>query len=360
MRITPLAKAFITVVVLGVMGYAFWSQRRAGDPPPAGETAAVRPQESAGSASIPDGAALARIRSRGTLLVGMDTGEPPWTGTPPMYFPDEAGRPDGFDHSLASHVARTIGVGQVNVVHAKYSELPGRLRHAGPDAIDLLISGYSPIAESGIAWSDPYLEFGLCLVVPAASKVRTVSDLFGKPVGIFDDEAAARAVTTLVKGYTGLVRLEDGYWDQLLQGRFAGFIYDYPYAIAEIAAFYRQNPHRKGAFRIAQYNLTDSTYAVGVRQGEPELLAAVNRAIASWRDSEAYRAAVRRYLAGGESVDAPVAAGRSVAVRAGDTLSLIARRELGTDARWRDLWELNKSRFPNPHLIEVGDKVLLP
>ena len=41
-----------------------------------------------------------------------------------------------------------------------------------------------------------------------------------------------------MKGYTELVRLEDGYWDQLVSGRFAGFLYDYPYAAAEIDAMY--------------------------------------------------------------------------------------------------------------------------
>jgi ABC-type amino acid transport substrate-binding protein len=360
MRITPLAKAFITLVVLGVMGYAFWYQRRATTPAPRGE-ASVQPAAAPSPAASPaEGAAVGRIKARGALLVGMDTGEPPWTGTPPMYFPDQAGRPDGFDFALATHLARALGASEAKVVHAKYSELPDRLRQAGPDAIDVLISGYAPAPQEGIAWSDAYLEYGLCLVVPAASKVRTVADLFGKPVGIFDDEAAAEAVNRLVKGYTGLVRLEDGYWDQLLQGRFAGFVYDYPYAAAEIAAFYRQNPHRKGAFRIAQYNLTDSTYAVGVRRSEPDLLAVVNRAIAAWRESDGYRAAIRRYLGGGQSIDAPAAAGRTVEVRPGDTLSLIARRELGADARWREVWEKNKSRFPNPHLIEVGDKVVLP
>jgi nucleoid-associated protein YgaU len=49
-----------------------------------------------------------------------------------------------------------------------------------------------------------------------------------------------------------------------------------------------------------------------------------------------------------------------VAVQAGDTLSRIAARELGGSERWKDIWALNKDRFPNPHLIEVGDLVILP
>jgi nucleoid-associated protein YgaU len=51
---------------------------------------------------------------------------------------------------------------------------------------------------------------------------------------------------------------------------------------------------------------------------------------------------------------------RVVTVQSGDTLSLIAQRELGDVNRWPALWEKNRSRFPNPHLIDVGDKVELP
>ena len=48
-------------------------------------------------------------------------------------------------------------------------------------------------------------QFGLCLVVPAKSKVKTTQDLFGKAIGIFDDDAAAEDVQKLVKGYTKMM-----------------------------------------------------------------------------------------------------------------------------------------------------------
>ena len=349
--------------VAGIMGLAgaFVLLGDGGSAPPVPE-----PRSSSSKAKGPGrdgpgeaGPALTRIRSRGVLLVGMDTGEPPFTGTPPMYFPSESGGPDGFDTALAREIAERVGVPEIKVVHAKYSGLEELLLDATPK-VDLIASGYVPTDADGIAWSKPYLEFGLALVVPARSKVRTTKDLSGEKIGIFDDDAAADEVQRLVKGYTGLVRLEDGYWDQLAEGRFAGFFYDYPYAAAEIAQWYKQNPSRQGTLRIAQYNLTDSTYAVGVREGETELLAAVDAAIAEWRGSSAYGAAIKRYLKGGEAVEAPKDAGKVVVVQAGDTLSLIAQRELGSVERWPEIWEKNSSRFPNPHLIDVGDEVVLP
>lgn len=351
------AAAAMVAVVAGWVAF----QRSAPSPAPtAGAPEPPPPPVAPPPPSGPDGTALARIRARGTLLVAMDTGEPPWTGTPPMYFRDAAGDDAGFDVEVARRIAREVGVTTVKIVHAKYADLPAAL--TAPDALpDLLISGWVPTDEAGIAWSVPYLEFGLCLVVPAKSKVQTVQDLWGKRVGIFDDDAAAEEVQRLVKGYKELVRLQDGYWDQLQSGRFDGFIYDYPYAVAEIGAYYKQNPHRQGSFRIAQYNLTDSTYAVGVREAEADLRAAVDRAVEAWRATPDYAAAIKQHLSGGLAVTTALPAGqRVVEVKAGDTLSGIAARELGAVDRWRELWELNKERFPNPHLIEVGDRVLLP
>lgn len=293
-------------------------------------------------APVGDDATLARIRARGELVVGMDTGTPPWVGSPPMYFPNADGQPDGFDYRLAQQIAGRIGVPKVKLVHHLYSEFEGALREG--EALDMVIGGFTPYDAPGLAWSQPYLEYGLCLVVPADSPVQTTADLAGRVVGLYDDEAAEADVNRLVKGYKGLQKLEAGYWDQLVSGRLDAFFYDYPFAVAEIRTWYEQNPHRVGALRIAQYNLTDSTYAVAVREADRGLLAEVDAAIAAWRGSDDYRAAVRRYLKD-DSLPAPAAPDDYV-VRAGDTLGTIAQARLGDSRRWSEIWALNKGRYP--------------
>ncbi len=352
----------VLCAVGGLAGWALWSGQteEVGGPVAAATPSAEAPENVAVAPSAEGVAAVARIRAAGVLRVAMDTGEPPWTGTPPMYSKDAAGKDTGFDVEVARVIAAALGVSEVQVVHARYSELPALLADPANRA-DLLISGYSPTETPDLVWSDSYLDYGLCLVVPAQSKVKSTKDLFGQAVGIFDDDAAADDVATLVQGYTELVRLEDGYWDQLLAGRFAGFIYDYPYAVAEINRFYAQNPHRKGAFRIAQYNLSESFYAVGLRSTDAALLPIVDAAVGAWQESPAYGEALRAWLSSGLAADAPAdSTKKTVKVAAGDSLSKIAARELGSASKWTELWAVNKDRFPNPHLIEVGDLVLIP
>jgi len=47
-------------------------------------------------------------------------------------------------------------------------------------------------------------------------------------------------------------------------------------------------------------------------------------------------------------------------IKQNDTWSSIARHELGNRARWRELYELNRGKFPNPNRIRPGVRVKLP
>lgn len=300
---------------------------------------------------------LARIRARGTLRLGIDTGTPAWAGNPPSYLTLESGQPDGLDVRLANRIAAAVGVARVEPIHKKYVDFEQALTRETD--VDLVIGGFTPYEAPGIAWSAPYLEYGLCLVVPARSPIQTTADLVGKTIGIWPDDAAEAEVKKQVKGYKKLVRLDAGYWDQLTSGTLDAYLYDHPFTVAEVKTWYAQNPHKVGSLRIAQYNLTDSTYAVAVRATDQALLRIVNETVAAWRKSDDYKVALRSFL-GSEDLPEPVQEAGGYDVKRGDTLGSIAQAELGSSARWTEIWALNKSRYPNPDLVEVGDRLTLP
>ena len=265
----------------------------------------------------------------------------------------EGSRYDGFDWAIANAVGKRIGVDGVVVVPGKYSELPGRLI-AGK--ADVIISGYTADPSiAGVDWSDSYLDYGLCMIVRKGSPLRSIDDLGGKTVGIFNDPAAEAAVKKMVRGYGRLETFEDGYFELLDQGKIDAFIYDFPYAQEEIKPF-------SGRLEIVQFNLTKSTYNVGVRRGAASLLKMVNSSIRELRASDEYGQIIRKYLGGtGPAPIAKVATGQSVyKVRPGDTLSLIAKNNLGSVGRWTEIWELNKGRIADPNLISIGWELLLP
>ena len=51
---------------------------------------------------------------------------------------------------------------------------------------------------------------------------------------------------------------------------------------------------------------------------------------------------------------------RSYVVKPGDNYAAIARAELGNAKRWREVFELNQDRFPDPDLLPAGATIKLP
>ena len=63
---------------------------------------------------------------------------------------------------------------------------------------------------------------------------------------------------------------------------------------------------------------------------------------------------------GGSSSTAPAAGGRTVTVKEGDSLSKIAKRELGDANKWHAIYEANRATITNPDLIHPGQVLTLP
>ena len=51
---------------------------------------------------------------------------------------------------------------------------------------------------------------------------------------------------------------------------------------------------------------------------------------------------------------------KTYVVKAGDTLSKISQAVYGDPARWKEIYEANKSVIPNPNVIQVGLELKIP
>lgn len=47
-------------------------------------------------------------------------------------------------------------------------------------------------------------------------------------------------------------------------------------------------------------------------------------------------------------------------VKKGETFFKLSRKYYGTDRRWREIWEANQNRVPNPDKLPVGIKLIIP
>jgi len=361
-RLTLLGKLVIFAFIAGCIGFALkmWPGNPLGallgsKHEPGSAKTAAQDSGGSGSRSAPGakGTALHRgvlqeIRSRGAVRVGYEE------DAPPMYFKNPQGGDDGFEYQLARQLSTGIGLSSAMpiFVQGAYQNLPDLLRSG---KIDLILAGYVPDPSlEGVEWSESYLDFGLCLVVLRGSAITEVSQLAGKTVAIYEDPAAERWVKQNIPGAKVKAYSGDSGWFEALERREAdALIYDYPFASEEI----KSHPRTK----IVQFNLNQSRYAVGVPAGNDDLLDAVNGAIARIKASAGYGELVRRYLAyKSEDAVKPVVGRKTYTVRPGDTLSSIARERLGATDRWEEIWQINRERIANPHLIEVDYVLIMP
>ena len=353
-RLTGPGKLLIFLVGLGVLGFAAWSYRDKLPSFSKKETATTTTVATDGTETVATtGAAtqkgvLGRIRESGVMRVGMEP------DAPPLHFINDRKQEDGFDFRLAASIAEAIGAQRVQVVEADYEELPGKLT-AGE--IDVIMAGYVPDPSiEGVVWSNGYLDFGLCMIVHEgmASTFRSPSDLAGKRIAIYDDPAAERWVkenipNAKISKFSG----DDGWFEAVENDRADALIYDYPFAAEEIKSHPRTT--------IVKYNLNDSKYAVGIPEGNFDLVYEVNAAIDKFRSSPQYADLMREYLATTSEVfTKPVAGRKTYTVRPGDTLGKIAGSELGDTNRWREIWDLNRDRVANENLIYPRLVLLMP
>jgi ABC-type amino acid transport substrate-binding protein len=353
MRLTPAGRFLLFVVGLGVLGYAGWTYRDQLPMriPGTGGTSSTSSTSSAAPAATPAAerrGVLGNIRETGVLRVGMEP------EAPPLHFINDRKQEDGFDFRLAGIIAEGLGAKRIQVVEADYEDLPDRLR-AGE--IDAIMAGYVPDPSiEGIVWSNGYLDFGLCMIVQEGmvSTYRSVKDLAGKRIAIYDDPAAERWVqenipNARISTFSG----DDGWFEAVERDEADALIYDYPFAVEEIKAHPRTV--------IVQYNLNQSKYAVGIPAGNYDLVYEVNAAIDRFKATPGYADLMREYLSSASEVfTRPVAGRKTYTVRAGDTLSRIAGSELKDTNRWREIWDLNRDRVANENLIYPRLVLLIP
>lgn len=354
MRLTPAGKILLFLVGLGVLGYAGWTYRnRIPMPSARTDTPAAVPSSSTPAATPSTPAAerkgvLASVRQSGVLRVGMEP------DAPPIRFINDRKQDDGFDFRVAGLIADGLGAKRVQIVEADYEDLPDRLRTG---QIDIIMGGYVPDPSiEGVVWSNGYLDFGLCLIVQEgmAGTFRSVRDLAGKRIAIYDDPSAERWVNQNIPGariskFSG----DDGWFEAVERDQADALIYDYPFAAEEIKAHPRTT--------IVQYNLNQSKYAVGIPAGNFDMVYEVNQVIDRFRASPQYADLMREYLTTVSDVfTRPVAGRKSYTVKAGDTLSKVAQAQLGDSNRWREIWDLNKERVANENLIYPRLVLLMP
>lgn len=226
--------------------------------------------------------ALDDIKKAGVLRIGTEGTYPPFT------YHDASGALTGFDVDIAREIARRLGV-KPAFVEGKWDGLI-----AGLDArrYDLVANEVSVTPERGqkYAFSTPYIVSRAALIIRDNNTgIKGFADLKGKRVA----ESLTSNYAALARQYGAEVVPVEGFEqaiELLLTGRVDATLND----SLSFYDFKTQKP--EAPLKIAALEAAGEPAGIIMRKGEPELLAAVNKAITDMKADGTYMKISKKYF----------------------------------------------------------------
>lgn len=383
MKLKPIPRLILITAVVGAGIYGALKFTGGQDTPPAAAQGAQQPVQIQSTATTAGAAATAvqpaaaqasgtlkNILEKGVVRAGVQSPADP-------FFLVDRGQAKGFNVDFMKvlfaqiEFQSSMGAIEINTDTTvdTYDEVPQTLLkrdHRGAPVVDVAIDGltFTDTDLPGVVYTIPYIDdFGYSLIAAPAGAVRTQQDMNGATIGILKGDPDVRAYVQNQFPGAKLVELSDAStpgsntrdWISraIAGGQVDAIVYDYPFAVAEI---------RGTKLQFVSTKLPNSRlqYKIGVRQEDRDLLEKLNIAIRKAKATDAYGDLIRRYFSSGNIAKARGAESgeKSYAVKAGDTLSLIAGAQLGDPMRYSEIEARNN--LPNPNLIQVGQVLIIP
>lgn len=223
-------------------------------------------------------------KSHEQLIVGMELAYPPFEMT------DERGQPTGVSVDLAEALGKFLNR-KVEIQNVAFDGLiPSLQTHK----IDLIISSMTATAERAqtIAFSDPYLKTGLCLLVGKNSPIQSIQDADqpGRTIAVKKGTTGHVYATDRIKNARVLVLdKEDACVLEVIQGKADAFIYD------QMSTYqnWRRNPD---TIRAILKPFQEESWAVGLRKDDSTLLKQVNDFLRDFKARGGFDELGNRYL----------------------------------------------------------------
>jgi len=209
------------------------------------------------------GSTLDTVTKRGTLLVGVSL------GTPPFGITHGSMEPDGYDVNVAKLLARELGtkVEIIDIVAAN------RIPSLTTGKVDIVISSFSitPERAKAIAFSNAVYVDQQVAMGPKASEIPTIADLKGKRIGVTRSTTNDIALTKRAPEGTLIQRYDDDAATNqaLLAGQVVGIVTSGALA----AAIKDRNP---SLALENKFVVSEAPMAIGLRRGDLEWLHWIN------------------------------------------------------------------------------------
>jgi polar amino acid transport system substrate-binding protein len=209
---------------------------------------------------------LEEVIKRGTLTVGTSLGTPPYGVT------NASMEPDGYDVGIGKLLAKELGA-KYNVTDIVAAN---RIPSLTSGKVDMVISSFSITSEraKAIAFSNCVYVDQQVAVGPKALVLSSNAELKGKRIGVTRSTTNDIAVTRRAPPGTDIQRYDDD--ASTSQALIAGQVQ----AIVTSAALGVAIRDRNPALALeTKYVVSQAPMAIGLRQGDPDMLHWVNTAL---------------------------------------------------------------------------------
>jgi polar amino acid transport system substrate-binding protein len=206
------------------------------------------------------------IKKKGTLTVGLLVDFPPY-GTV-----NAQNLPDGYDADVGTLLAKDLGV-KVNLVPVTG---PNRIPFLLTNKVDVLVASLAitPERAKQVQFSNPYSAATIVLYGDKKANIKTAADLKAVRIGVARASTQDTAVTAMAPEGTEIRRFDDD--ASAMQALISGQV-DAIGCSTTVAA---QIAKRAGDAFENKLVLRQQFMAVAMRQGQPELLKAMNDFVA--------------------------------------------------------------------------------
>lgn len=225
---------------------------------------------------------LADVRKAHKVRVGIDMNIPPYGML------NEKLKPVGTDYELARKLASDLGV-ELEIVSTTGAS---RVPNLQTNKADLIISTLSVTPERAkvIDFSIPYMPIQTIVFAPKNTKITGFADLSGKTVSTTRGTAQDTQVTKNATD-ANIVRYEDE--ATLITAAITGQADIIGGTAAHLATIIDRAPQREMENKFVMQSLS---LAIGLRKGEPELLAWTNQWVKANLNNGAINTIYKKYL----------------------------------------------------------------
>jgi polar amino acid transport system substrate-binding protein len=207
---------------------------------------------------------------------------------PPFNYVDENNKLAGFDVEVGMEIAKRLGLSGKPVTTAWDGIIAGLLA----EKYDV-ICGSMAITKKrleSIDFTDPYYRSGAQIFVKNDSDIKSIDDLKGKKIGVTLGTTYEEWVRANIKGVN--IRTYKGVPDMVLEtatGRIDAFVTDK--IVGALAIKEKSAP-----LKLVGGLLYEEKMGIALRQGNPELKEAMNKALNEMKNDGTYHAISMKWL----------------------------------------------------------------